>query len=782
MNTRMGNVGFWCLLKELARSLIKFVEKGMSMEDKMLVIRQLEASYEYIFSEGMVYSSGNQLTLLRRRPLIRKHMELFVTVPGFENLVNIQVNLDLQDLDIVSSLNALLKYSCSKKCIVAYESFFNTTPGYSEQKDYYTYQAVTGFKQVLQSTTMGMSLCLDIFIGAFYPAMIVDHYVERQFIQDYEREISTSYFNKVRNDLKGLSVTYGNELRAKITDITQLPLGQMSIRDATDTQCSLVSCLEVKHDTKLHHTLWPALMYYENGGDTAYLAMEACSIAYGQPKKVTDMPRFVRNMLPAERRESIMYVSKKSEKDNLAEEFGIIINPEMTRINARLLPSPSLEYRGTTLMPKDGRWDISDAKLFRGVEIAYWTCVNFSTVESSEVEKFAADLMKTCCKKGMIVDEKPYIPIRTRTKEQIDSALKELHNISGGMLQILIIILPDSTGSSYDKIKSICELELGIMSQCCRPCTVLAPAATPTILNHLAMKINVKVGGVNAILKGGICRSLRLQTDVPTIIFGADVTHPARGDRTSDSIAAVVASINYPEMATYAVELIAQPHRQEIMGYLPHKSDIMGHSSPHTGVDEYVEIFRRHLMSFKAANSGTMPGRIIFYRDGVSDSQFQDVLDKEVKAIREACISINSKYKPPIIVIVVQKRHRTRFFPTDDNKTMNDNILPGTVVDSGICMDESDFYLCSHDGTRGLSRPGHYRVLLNEDSELIRPDDLSRLTFDLCHMYAYSTCAVSLVAPVYYAHLAAYRARSYMKGRRSLPEVNSDMKHTMFFC
>ena len=54
------------------------------------------------------------------------------------------------------------------------------------------------------------------------------------------------------------------------------------------------------------------------------------------------------------------------------------------------------------------------------------------------------------------------------------------------------------------------------------------------------------------------------------------------------------------------------------------------------------------------------PGRILFYRDGVSEGQFEDVLKYEVDAIRKACTALEVTYKPTITFVVVQKRHHAR--------------------------------------------------------------------------------------------------------------------------
>jgi len=132
------------------------------------------------------------------------------------------------------------------------------------------------------------------------------------------------------------------------------------------------------------------------------------------------------------------------------------------------------------------------------------------------------------------------------------------------------------------------------------------------------------------------------------------------------------------------------------------------------------------------------------------------------------------------------------------------NILPGTVVDQRICHPtEFDFYLCSHAGIQGTSRPTHYHVLYDENH--FTADGLQSLTNNLCYTYARCTRAVSVVPPAYYAHLAAFRARYYVEGEssdggstpgssgqtvaregpvevRQLPKIKDNVKDVMFYC
>jgi eukaryotic translation initiation factor 2C len=89
-----------------------------------------------------------------------------------------------------------------------------------------------------------------------------------------------------------------------------------------------------------------------------------------------------------------------------------------------------------------------------------------------------------------------------------------------------------------------------------------------------------------------------------------------------------------------------------------------------------------------------------------------------------------------VTFITVQKRHNTRFFPTNPaNGDKSGNILPGTVVDTGVCHRTNfDFYLNSHAGLKGTNKPAHYCVLFDENG--FEADSLQLLTYRLCYGYA----------------------------------------------
>lgn len=116
---------------------------------------------------------------------------------------------------------------------------------------------------------------------------------------------------------------------------------------------------------------------------------------------------------------------------------------------------------------------------------------------------------------------------------------------------------------------------------------------------------------------------------------------------------------------------------------------------------------------------------------------------------------------PSLTVIVVGKRHHVRMFPQSANEgDRSGNCPSGTVIDTDIVHPtEFDFYLQSHGGLLGTSRPAHYSILYDDNQ--FSPDALQQLSFALCHVFARSTRAVSVPSPVYYADIVCSRARTH---------------------
>ncbi|PPD75855.1 hypothetical protein GOBAR_DD27217 [Gossypium barbadense] len=594
-----------------------------------------------------------------------------------------------------------------------------------------------GYYQCLRPTQMGLSLIIDASARSFYEPILVSEIVVKHFrLSNLSKPLSDQDRIKVKKALMGVRVRLicmNYAKTCKIIGVSRDPISQLTFTlDDKRTNVSVVKYFRDKYNVVLKYPSLPAL---QRGSEArpVYLPME---------------------MLPVNK-------------------FGMDVCKELAMIEARVLNPPALKYhdsgRDKIVNPSCGQWNMINKKMVNGGKVDFWTCVNFSSEYWNMSEDFCAELVKMCNSKGMVFCQTPSIAMRSARADRIDQTLMDVYKESAGLkkpLQLLIIILPDLTGS-YGKIKRICETELGIVSQCCKP--VQAAKFSNQYFENVALKINAKVGGRNTVLNDAILRRIPLVTDVPTIIFGA----------------CVVASMDWPELTKYRGVVSAQTDRVEIIQDLYKQT-----KDPQKGLVEGGMVRELLVAFFKSTRQ--KPSRIIFYRDGVSEGQFSQVLLYEMDAIRKACSSLQEGYMPRVTFVVVQKRHHTRLFPTDRNKTdRSGNILPGTVVDTSICHPtEFDFYLNSHAGSQGTSKSTHYHVLFDENG--FTADILQVLTNSLCYTYARCTKSVSIVPPAYYAHLAAYRARYYIEdemsdggstgvGVRPLPSIKDNVKEVMFY-
>ncbi|KHG15613.1 Protein argonaute 4 -like protein [Gossypium arboreum] len=121
-------------------------------------------------------------------------------------------------------------------------------------------------------------------------------------------------------------------------------------------------------------------------------------------------------------------------------------------------------------------------------------------------------------------------------------------------------------------------------------------------------------------------------------------------------------------------------------------------------------IMKEALLDFYTSSRKRKPDQIIIFRDGVSESQF--------------------------------------------NQKSPDNVLYGTVIDNKVCHPKNnDFYLGTHAGMIGITRQTHYHVLLDQAGFLA--DDLQESVHFLSYMYQKSTTTIFVVALIYDTHLAA---------------------------
>eukprot|EP00475_Leptophrys_vorax_P035432 TRINITY_DN583_c0_g1_i1.p1 TRINITY_DN583_c0_g1~~TRINITY_DN583_c0_g1_i1.p1 ORF type:complete len:846 (-),score=236.40 TRINITY_DN583_c0_g1_i1:77-2614(-) len=628
-----------------------------------------------------------------------------------------------------------------------------------------------GYRQSVKICQDRVYINVDMANSAFRsPRPILDVMcdIERtdvyQLIERNRGSLPADVINRAGKKLKNLKVEasyMGGKRTWKINGFSRLGAAQHKFVPGEDEkEITVLNYFKTKFKINLQYPNLP-LLHVGPPKKNIMLPVELCSVAKGQrlvklnPRQTADLIKYAAKH-PSERLKWIKgaedVMRDRDTKNSVASQFGISLGRNLAVVDARVLEAPKIQYHAdckeSVVVPRGGSWRADNSKFFKGCVIKSWGVLCFERdrfMPDRELAGIMGSLVEQGTRQGLTFPEKR-VPITYggyRNDREIHESIDEIVGLAQRTFkeapQLLIVVLPANAGSQlYGEIKRYCETEVDVVTQCVVAKKISNRKGQGAYISNVLLKINVKVGGINWVIPK---ESVKFFLGSPAIIFGADVTHAGPGS-PMPSIAAVVASLD-ATASKYACVLKSQGRRLEI-------------------IEDLQAIARSLLVKFYRSTR-KKPEKILFYRDGVSEGQFQEVLSAEVKALRAACESLEVGYKPTITFIVVQKRHHVRLFPEAKDADRSGNVPAGTVVDRAITHpSQFAFFLNSHAGLQGTSRPCHYHVLVDENR--FTANTLQDFTYKMCYSYARCTKSVSLVPPVYYAHLGAARARFHAKG------------------
>jgi hypothetical protein len=195
----------------------------------------------------------------------------------------------------------------------------------------------------------------------------------------------------------------------------------------------------------------------------------------------------------------------------------------------------------------------------------------------------------------------------------------------------------------YASIKRVAELELGFNTVCvtynslCKAankCKSHNDTPYSQLASNLALKCNIKGGGDNHHIEDAFAPlfeqveqnagdqegaqalpTANLSCD--TIVLGADVAHPLKTAAPGcPSIASVVGSVDN-NFVKFPGSMRLQSGRKET-------------------IDKLWDMVKERLIDWADEHNGQLPKRILFYRDGVSESQYDKLIIEEMTQIHKA--------------------------------------------------------------------------------------------------------------------------------------------------
>ncbi|KAG9294768.1 hypothetical protein G9A89_008247 [Geosiphon pyriformis] len=700
--------------------------------------------------------------------------------------LNAETSLTPNCLTGMMALDVLVRHQPSMKFTAVGRSFYNPQ---GSQVLYGGIEAWQGYYQSVRPGQGKMWINLDLSATAFYEGgsliQLICKQLGKRRPDEFRRGIADKDRLKLEKLFKNLKIRAmhrgipASKLRFRIRKFTERPANEMTFDAGDNGEIDVVTYFYKQYNIRLNYPYLPCVVVQRN----TFLPVEVCEVIEGQryirklnQKQTADMikftclPPYVRGNKIQEGATLVSYNNNEYIK-----KFEMKVSNEMVTIPARILPPPTLHFHPSSqesvVQPREGVWNLRGKKVAIGASLGSWSVVVFGSEKDhplQAVRNFVRELIVTCTDTGMNVPNKLPPLMYGNPVGDIESTLRQAWiragNSAKAQPQLVLIILPNTGVPLYAEIKRVGDTVIGVATQCCQGKHTVA--ARKQYCANICLKVNVKLGGMNSFLTPS---EIQFVSERPTILIGADVSHPPPGDETRPSIAALCGSID-AKASRYSTTIRVQAGRQEI-------------------INDMADMVKDLLKTFYQT-CGRKPERILLYRDGVPEGYFATVLSTELTAIRAACQSLDPSYKPTITFVVVKKRHHGRFFTMDKRESdRSGNCYPGTVVEKLITHPvEFDFYLQSHPGLQGTSRPCHYHVLLDEndftaDEYYSKPRmkllfhanyffniinificSLQSLSYNLCYLYARCTRAVSMVPPAYYAHLVCARARFHVRG------------------
>ncbi|KAL1724360.1 ribonuclease H-like domain-containing protein [Schizophyllum commune] len=462
-------------------------------------------------------------------------------------------------------------------------------------------------------------------------------------------------------------------------------------------------------------------------------------------------------------------------------EAGMEIKKDMAEVRGKQLRPPYLAFNRGQVLPNNGSWNLNTQHAHSAMAITHFIGVNFARgvggLADDEFGPIFDEMRRACHNIGVPSEE---VQVHNGHMHDVESALKTAYedvvrsvlrkvveddlkgssnpsnpprappNIPGESLEayehrciqqfhrklfdrvrattVFLVLVPANCQEQYDAIKHFGDIYRGVTTQIICMTSVskwykpnLKRGTNDRFPKNVAIKINARLGGINWQPDVSVLKTFNVNGG-PSMIMGADVGHPGP-NQLRPSIATLVYSLDLRAMQYEAITTAQRPRLETLENLRP----------------KTTYAIRKFLMrNNQAAVEGGadavqhVPSSIVFFRDGLSEGQYEVFAQQEISEI-EGMI-----------------------YPTH----MNGNLHAGFVTTGGIDSPYSyDFYLQSQHAIQGTARPAHYIMLKDAilDNQQVqaqhatRLDQIARLSFYLCHAYSKATSSVSIPAPVYYA-------------------------------
>ena len=442
--------------------------------------------------------------------------------------------------------------------------------------------------------------------------------------------------------------------------------------------------------------------------------MLPCGLTNAMRENFTVMKDISKHTLkaPAQRFEEITSMIDSVNKVNKEEEFQFKVNAKNNTVTGYTLNYPTLKTGDVEFTPNRDRIDIK--RLADKKNIDNW--VFFYDFKNERDVDIVLDNFYKASKRYSLDYKDPNSTIlipRNATPESLHQMIKKNKKYSTPDL-VFFFISRSTARFIYKKIKAYFNSK-GIASQCFVSFHPKKDANSLTKYNNILLQMVNKLGGTLWDV---------MYEKKETVIAGADVYH----GHNQNSVISLVS-----QMGTNFRNFLSLTSKQ--------KRGVQIMNGVYKMVIEAVKYYIQRYHK--------PPKNFIFFRHGIGEGQYDDVIEFEINRILE---TFNINYKdeaPKLTFVVVNKRVDDRF--AVDTKEGLKNPRGGLVViDNVVKKDQANFFLVAQNVTQGTANPTHYEILYTGGG--IKFEEVVDIAYSFTYGYANWMGAVKVPAPVQYAN------------------------------
>lgn len=538
--------------------------------------------------------------------------------------------------------------------------------------------AIRGYYSSVRPGPSRVLVNINVATGAFYEALPLDMLMEkfmgnRRFDSESNARVCLNFIKRLKVVTRYLKEKDANGKDQSVLKVRTVmgfskhPFAQNANQikfDHTDDNGNKTNLTVAQYFLRKHSkTVGKPYLPVINVGtdkDPMYIPPEFCLVIAGQPARRLLTANQTSVMIgfagrpPNANAQSIetsglelMQLSNRAQANTIGK-AGIEMNTNMLTVPARILPPVRISFQKTT-QPRDGGWNLMGQKFFRPSKLnGVFSSLQISLQgRSPVVQNFAAavqtivgELAKYGVTAAQYTPPTGAVALRSLSRDSFGEITKILDAkfavaAEKGVRWILISV-PENNKVLYAIIKYLCDVKHGINTVLVQDSNVGKVMGIGTdrgadlmLAGNLALKFSIKSGGQPWALSANDLPLIKKKT----MVIGLDVTHPSPGSKDGAPSIAAIAWAKDSALSAYYADGMTQASRREMIDGLP------------ALLEDAIKSWQKHNKS--------LPDELIVFRDGVSEGQFNLVLQTEFPLMQKAFDETHGKGKHPKVSIIV---------------------------------------------------------------------------------------------------------------------------------